>query len=458
MDAATEELEIRPQEGPQTAFLSSSADITVYGGAAFGGKSFGLLMEPLRHVDNADFRAVIFRRTSPMITNPGGLWDDSHKLYPHADGAPLASNPRRWLFPSGSRISFHHLQHEKNVFDWQGAQIPFIGFDELTHFTEYMFFYMLSRNRSMCGVRPYIRATTNPDADSWVAKLIEWWIDQETGFAIPERSGVIRWFIREDGVLIWGDSAEELKEKYGEDAEPKSFTFIPAKYEDNALGIAADPGYLANLRALPLVERERLLEGNWKIRFIAGNVFREGWLPVVDVKLPVTLKRVRYWDKAGTEDDGDWTVGVLIAKGVDAYYIEDVVRGQWSTGERNRQIKATADRDRRMYGSNVDQWMEQEGGSGGKESALISVRDLAGHNIFAETVTGDKLTRAKPLAAQAEHEYVKLVRDRPEKRWNDGFIERLCAFPTKGVPDDEVDAASGAFIKLALGGGAKVYH
>lgn len=62
----------------------------------------------------------------------------------------------------------------------------------------------------MCGVRPYVRATCNPDADSWVAEFISWWIDPETGFAIPERAGVLRWFIRIGDTIIWGDSPEEL--------------------------------------------------------------------------------------------------------------------------------------------------------------------------------------------------------------------------------------------------------
>jgi hypothetical protein len=75
------------------------------------------------------------------------------------------------------------------VYDWQGAQIPLICFDELTHFRAHQFFYMVSRNRSTCGVRPYIRATCNPDADSWVANFLAWWIDPETGFPIPERAG-----------------------------------------------------------------------------------------------------------------------------------------------------------------------------------------------------------------------------------------------------------------------------
>src|SRR5436305_14925946 len=71
-----------------------------------------------------------------------------------------------------------------------------VCFDELTHFTAHQFFYMVSRNRSTCGVRPYIRATCNPDADSWVADFLAWWIDPQTGLPIPERAGVLRYYIR----------------------------------------------------------------------------------------------------------------------------------------------------------------------------------------------------------------------------------------------------------------------
>src|SRR5262249_1558747 len=157
--------------GPQTAFLRTSADIAIYGGAAGGGKTWALLLEPLRHINNPEFGGVTFRRTSPQIRNQGGLWDESAKLYPL-----LKADPRQtyleWGFPSGAKLRFAHLQYETDVADWQGAQIPFIGWDQLEHFTEQQFFYMFSRNRSTCGVRPYQRATVNPDADSWVAKLI----------------------------------------------------------------------------------------------------------------------------------------------------------------------------------------------------------------------------------------------------------------------------------------------
>lgn len=172
---------LRPQEGPQEQFLSSSADIIIFGGAAGGGKSYAVLLEPLRHVtNNKRFYSVIFRRNATQVRNPGGLWDASNNIYPRTGGIPL-QQPMDWRWPNGGRVKFSHLESESSVNDWQGSEVPLIIFDELTHFLESQFFYMLSRNRSMSGVKGYMRATTNPDAESWVAKLIEWWIDQATG-------------------------------------------------------------------------------------------------------------------------------------------------------------------------------------------------------------------------------------------------------------------------------------
>src|ERR1700719_3561106 len=158
---------ISAQPGPQTAFLQTAADICIYGGAAGGGKTVGLILEPLRHVGRVPgFTAVFFRRTTPQITNPGGLWDESQNFYPRLGGIPHL-RAQEWRWPRGGKIKFSHLQLRTTVHDWQGAQIALICFDELTHFTAHQFFYMVSRNRSTCGVRPYIRATCNPDSDSW---------------------------------------------------------------------------------------------------------------------------------------------------------------------------------------------------------------------------------------------------------------------------------------------------
>lgn len=435
--------EIRPQPGKQEMFLSSPADIVIYGGQAGGGKTYGLLLEAIRHVDNSLYGGVIFRRTSPQIRNEGGLWDTSESIYSLIGGEPKQTT-LEWVFPSGAKVKFAHMQYDKDKLDWQGSQIPFIGFDELTHFEKSQFFYMLSRNRSMCKVRPYIRCTTNPDADSWVAEFISWWIDPETGLPIQERDGVLRWFYMVSDELMWYDSAQEAKEAHPELAkisEPKSVTFISASVYDNPALLENDPGYLANLLALPKVERERLLGGNWKIRATGGNIFNRAWFEIVDVS-PSSGKCVRYWDKAGTEDGGKRTAGVKIRGPIDGiYYIEDVVKGQWSSMNREKIIKQTAEID----GRDIHIWIEQEPGSGGKESAESTIKNLAGFNVRADKVTGDKIERMMPLSAQSEAGNVKIVRG----DWNNSFLNELHNASPDAEFLDQADAASGGFNKLA---------
>jgi predicted phage terminase large subunit-like protein len=443
---------IRPQPGPQEQFLSSSADIAIYGGAAGGGKSWALMIEPLRHVRRKGFDAVVFRRTSPELTAPGGLWPASYRIYPpmtfRGRGPEANKTDLRWTFPPhGSTIRFAHMEHEDTHFRWRSSEIPCIEFDELTSFTEEQFFYMLSRNRSTCGVRPYVRAGCNPDADSWVADLIAWWINQDTGFPIAARSGVVRWFVRPDGAeMVWGSTREELTQRYPA-LLPKSLTFVPAKLEDNVILMREDPAYLGNLQALSIVERQRLLGGNWKIRPAAGTMFDRAWFPLVESAPPEDqiLAKIRYWDKAGTDEKDNpsaaFSVGCLMSRTVDdRFYIEDVVRGQWGSMARNAVMRQTAQLD----GPLTTIWIEQEPGSGGKESAEASVRDLLGFDVRIERVTGDKETRARPLSAQAEAKNVRVLR----KVWTRPFLDELHDFPV-GAYKDQVDAASGAFNKLA---------
>jgi predicted phage terminase large subunit-like protein len=443
MTVATEPRIIKPQPGPQTDCLSTPADIAIIGGAAGGGKTWALLLEALRHAANPEFGVVMFRRTYPQIMNEGGLWDESEKLYPLAGAVPRRSN-LDWVFPGGAKIKFAHMQHEDDRNNWKGARIALIEFDQLEDFTARQFFFLLGRNTSMCGVKPYLRASCNPlprehKVGGWLRQFIDWWINPETGYPIQERSGVIRWFVRDGDDIAWADTEEELRSRFPE-SDPKSLTFIPAKLTDNPALMKADPGYIANLQALPLVERERLLYGNWNVLETAGNIFNRAWFPIVDAA-PSEAERLRYWDKAGTEGAGDYSAGVRIARAGGIYYIEHVIRGQWSSGQRNIVMQQTAAHDR----PEVPIVVEQEGGSGGKESAEISIQSLAGYMVRVERPTSNKVSRAGPLAAQAEAGNVKLVRG----HWNEDFLAECHNFP-EGKHDDQVDAAAGAFNKLAL--------
>jgi predicted phage terminase large subunit-like protein len=454
---------IGPQPGPQTQFFESPADIVIYGGQAGGGKSWALIYEGLRHAQNPDFGYVIFRRTTVQIRNQGGLWDESMKVYPLA-GARPREGTLDWFFPSGAWVGMAHLEHENTKLDHQGAQYSAIGFDELTHFTESQFFYMLSRLRSRAGVPGYVRCTTNPDPDSWVAEFIAWWIDQEEespsyGLPIEGRQGRVRWFLRVNDELHWADTRAELEERFEgvvppEDLLPMSVTFIPAKLSDNAAMMKAQPRYRANLNALPFVERMRLLGGNWKVRASKGKVFpRSGWRIVPGIpKGP--MRWVRYWDKAGTSYDTaqakkDHTAGVLMGYHLTEklWYVKDVVRGQWEEAEREAVIRQTAELD----GPEVMVYVEQEPGSGGKDSARASVKNLRGHAVRIHKVgrsDGDKLVRANPLAAQQQVGNVCLVKPPGGGLWIPAYVAEMEAFPTKGIPDDQVDGSSGAFNRL----------
>ncbi|WP_428067381.1 terminase large subunit domain-containing protein [Chryseobacterium gambrini] len=284
---------IRPQEGYQMKALSSSADILIGGGAAGVGKTFSLLMEPIRHLSNEKFGAVCFRRTSPMIKGEGGLWDASQNLYKQIHRSEARESTLEWFFNSGAKLKFSHMEYEKNKYDWQGSEIPLIMFDELTHFTSSMFFYMLSRNRSMCGVAPYVRATCNPDPDSWLADMVDWWIEQDEnspnyGLPIPERQGVLRYFTRENNNIIWGNSIQEVYQKNKASIDIilnaskglvtlkdliKSFTFIGGSIYDNKELLKVNPAYLGNLNALDAKEKAILLGGNWKVSLKGDDIY-----------------------------------------------------------------------------------------------------------------------------------------------------------------------------------------
>lgn len=441
-----ETITIGPQEGPQVEFLSSDADIAIYGGSAGGGKTYGLLLEPMRHLDNPRFGGVIFRKNTTQVRNEGGLWQESLSLYGKLGGHPKQAM-LEWVFPSGMRMKFAHLEYETSVLDWQGSQIPYIGFDELTHFSEYQFFYMLSRNRSTSGVKGYVRATCNPDADSWVRKLIDWWIGED-GLPIKERSGVLRWFIRIENRIIWADSEEDIYRLYGRKPEimPKSLTFISSTVHDNKILMEKDPGYLANLNALPRVERLRLLGGNWNVRISAGSLFQREWFPVIDAVPAGWIAAIRYWDRAATKPhegnpDPDWTRGLKLYRYPDgSYVVVDLKSLRDTPGQVEKLVKNVASHDT----TSVTIMSQVDPGSAGIAESDNFVKMLAGYIVQTERLTKDKATRAKPVSAQCEVGNIRILR----APWNEEFFDELENFPD-GKHDDIVDVLSGAFNKLA---------
>jgi predicted phage terminase large subunit-like protein len=205
-----------------------------------------------------------------------------------------------------------------------------------------------------------------------------------------------------------------------------------------------------------LLERKRsLTEASWQSLYqqhpiiVGGGIFPIEKLKTVSyLDRDSIAKSVRYWDKAGTEDDGACTAGALLHMTRDKrYIIEHVVKGQWGALEREQKIKFWAEQDRRNLKAGMyEVGIEQEPGSGGKESAEATVRNLAGFRVYADKVTGSKEVRAEPLASQVQNNNVWMVAG----SWQLELLDEMEAFP-QGKFRDQVDACTGAFNRLTAG-------
>lgn len=410
--------------------------------------SWGLLLDAAGYVHIPNFNAMIFRKTYSQITNPSGLWDESCEIYPYLNGKPITYK-LQWQFPSGAVISMRHMDHESTKYDYQGTEIPYLGWDELTHFSEGQFWYLMSRNRSMSGVRSCVRATCNPDADSWVADFISWWIDED-GYANMKRIGVVRWMIRDRNSIIWFDSKKEAKNKFP-NTEPRSVTFIPSSVYDNKKLLEKDPSYLANLQSLPEVERMRLLGdpkrgGNWHVK-AGGTTFKREHFKIIS-EAPHDIKRmVRFWDLAATEakkgKNPDWTAGVKLGFLDGGWYVLDVRRDRKSPKGTEDLVLHTAIED----GREIPVRMEEEGGSSGKNNTDHYARNvLVGFDFAGIRSTGDKSIRANPVASASENGNVYLIK----APWNKSFLDELESFSAECEHDDQVDGLSGGFNYLSL--------
>ena len=439
--------------GPQQDFLDSKAYLVIFGGGAGGTKSFSLFMEAARHVLETNFKAVIFRRTSPEIVQGGGAWDTAASFYPDLGLVGRQAHQfLDWRHPtSGASIKFSHLQYEKDKEKHKGAQYSLICFDELTGFEEEQFTYMMSRNRAAagCSVKGYIRATTNPDADSWVRDWIApWCVPSHPLYPTPY--GECRYFRRfadevpddiQPMVLHRAEEGSRGRQMvWCKEGTPfaKPMTYIPAKMSDNPF---LDSDYEGSVRALSKVERIRLLGEHphcWLIRHSAGEIFNRDWfVKHEDIQpLPIYIHTVRSWDLAVSKDCGDYSVGLKVGvTAAGAYGVIDCVRGQWSAARVQQEISKAAKRD----GRRVPIIIEEEKGAAGKSLIAAMRRLLPQHSVRASPTTGDKIVRSHKASALNEQGLIHLWRG----TWREELINELDGFPT-ARHDDQTDALSAA--------------
>lgn len=421
-----------------------------------------MLTEAARHHAISGYVAKIFRRTFAQVAGGGGLWDKTFELYPHLQGK--ANNSElSWDFPAGSYVGFGHLQHEKDKYSHQGKEYAFIGFDEADHFDWSQIWYLYSRNRSTCGVRPVMRWTTNPNPDHPIKEFIRWWLDEKGQFPDLAKAGVVRWFVRDakERVLWHDEDAEEfwqyvkaMRSEVDPSFKPTSVTFIPASIDDNPALLEKDPGYKSRLMSLPLVERQRLLYGDWLVKPAAGLYFKREWWQIAH-RLPKKgfSLLVRSWDLAGSKarvgekpvsTTLDYVAGALWGVTEDRrYYMLDLKHFKGTPGEVQQMVKATAEADRNEWG-HVLVLVPQDPGQAGVDQIDGYSRILSGFDLRTRRPTGSKITRASGFSAQLEQGNVSML----YAPWNEVVIAEHEQFPD-GPHDDIVDANSDAINELA---------
>lgn len=430
-----------PQEPlpQQHAFLWVPHEEVFYGGAAGGGKSSALLMAALQYVKYPNYNALLLRRTYKDLAQPGALMDRAMQWLAPARKKDLChwdKQEKRWTFPSGATLSFGYLDTEVDVYNYQGAEYQFIGFDELTQFTETMYLYLHSRIRKSeeNPVPTRMRASGNPGG------IGHQWVKER--------------FIEKPHT----DDPEEQ-------AEQDSRLFIPSGFEDNS-HIDQDQ-YRKSLKKLDAVTRAQLMNGNWDIE-AEGNMFKMDWwdgrildgyydadkIYFRDGREPVGIRdKIRYWDLASTDEekikkemkssDPDYTASCLIAWGEDGNtYVLEITRDRLSPSGVEHLVKSKAERDGRT-GTMI--FLEQEPGSSGVNTVDHYRRYvLPGYSFYGDRPTGNKVERARPASSAVEGGLVYVMRGDKTQL----FLREAQAFPL-GIHDDMVDAFAGAFLKMA---------
>ena len=322
---------------PQYRVLVSEAEWVGYGGAAGSGKSHIVTLDMLRHCQgphaNPMFRGLIMRRTYPQLTKSGALLDHCREMY-RPYGAIYNHTRNEFEFPCGAKIALGSCQFEKNLEDYQGAQLDALAIDEATQWPLKFVQYLWGRARSKSGVKPRMKLSMNPDNDSWLYRFLYWWLSPETGLPIPERSGVIRHFRYVEPEFHWYD--EPQYQVSAETGEPEcvttSATFIGATLRDNTHLMQSDPAYRQRLEQMSEDDRDRFLNGCWLASSKTGaewdrELFTNVYIPLEKFPVPKHANDiVRMFcvdpSKGRSVKKGDYSAIVCMAQTSELAYVD----------------------------------------------------------------------------------------------------------------------------------------
>ena len=475
------EVLFKPASKKQEDFINSDSFITVYGGSAGSGKSYMGLMRFLLYIDDPNFFGYVFRLNATDMKGGGGLFQTACRMFKAYDSrVKYTKQPMCIYFPSGATINFTGLDGESGLESIRGIEISGAMIDEGSQFDEDTVFWVTSRLRTKAKMIPNLWITCNPLPDSYLCKWLEnhylyprgHVLDDELVEGRPNKDtdGVLRWFLRIGNEIKWGDTKEELLNRYSKDfpldrntglttCMPRTFRFISATCHDNPPLLEADPNYVANLLNLPRVEKERLYYGSWYAREEGLGFFKRSWVEIVN-DCNVKIKRnVRCWDIASTKPTEsnphpDYTASVQMGKGEDGYiYIFEARRDRLGILEVVDWIRDTAIEDRNYSKARTETFIPQDPNAQAKYATKQWVMRLASEGIPVRVSNSSphnsKLDKFLPFCAVAEASMVRVVKG----DWNDMLLDEMESFTGKRstayIKDDLVDCVSDGFSKLA---------
>jgi len=437
-------------------------------------------MRHLRFVEDPNYKAYCIRKNSSAIMASGGLFQEAVKLYSQYDPSlKIRLKDQKLVFSSGAEISFSHYENANAAKKYQGIQISNIFYDEATHAEEEDIWWLWSRLRSEAKNVHGIVMSCNPDNSSWLLKYAQWYLYPEghalAGRPDPEKNGTVRYLLRVAGDIVWGESAQELIDKYGnpkleaehdDQVKPISFQGLFGTIDDNPPLKKSNPLYRSNLESLPKLDRERLLYGNWFAKPENSTYYDRNTVPVL-TQAPhhsEFSKVVRVFDFAGTlPHDGnrspDYFASLKLGKLRNGnYVILDVYRTRITFGDWEKQILDSAQRD----GPEVEIILGEDPNPAAKASTMLIARSIIEHGYVVKTKRASlgKLDSFRPFAASAELGVVSIVKGCCNDLWNkivadnDFFHKELEAFDGQRRSgemghDDMADCASLAYLTLA---------
>lgn len=457
--------------------IRRGGDIVITGNS---GKSHILNNLPLLVADDPNSNCVMYRRTNPQLE--GGFYPNGRAIWTNLpDDVPewlkpknIREQKKEIILNGGCKIKYQQAENTaKARDDAQGQEFTLVTVDEATQHDWVFLEYLMSRLRSNSKHFSRMVLSCNPSSDHYIRNLIDWYLTED-GYSDPEKDGVVRYFVADNGGFVWGSSQQELADKFNipEDMWEKkiiSFSYVSGTIYDNPYMMKNSPSYLAFLEGLNEVDKSQLLFGNWNAVLKGANYFERGWCKEIQShQMPPDVTCCRAYDLAATERSQavKWpdptACGKMYRDRQGYYYLageyhpdfyDDVlgIQGQFCkrAGDRDNHIIKQAQTD----GADCLIILPVDVGAAGKSNYMSMASNIAQYGFSVKQdpmpVNKSKLSRFLPLASACENGLVYVLVDTFDKKTLEYIYKQLEAFTgersTTERKDDFADLFATAF-------------